>query len=128
MTKFFICLYLVLCLTSCFPVTANGFKKIKYNDTEDEVVKILGAPYTKKNYYNKEYFIYYVHDDVFSLFFSKSRFPFIGFYPFLRTGEEYWVIFENGKVVSFGNSSNFNNSIPRALSNNGISVDLDRSK
>lgn len=123
--KMFAFLSIFILLTACFPLTSNSFKKINVGDSEKRVVKVLGNPTSKKAYYNKEHFVYYVHQDFFSLFFNIKRFPFIGFYPFLRTGEEYWVIMEDDKVVSFGSSSNYKNSIPRALDSRGLTVDLE---
>lgn len=125
MAKKFCFIIFILFLNSCFPLTANSLKRINVNNTEEQVVKVLGKPYSKKAYYNKEYFVYYIHDDFFSIFFNMKKFPFVGFYPFLRTGEEYWVIIEDGRVVSFGSSSNYKNSIPRALNSNGITIDLE---
>lgn len=123
--KMFTFLFVFILLTACFPVTSNGFKKVNVGDSKKQVVKILGRPTSKKAYYSKEHYVYYVHQDFFSLFFNIKRFPFVGFYPFLRTGEEYWVIMEDDKVVSFGSSSNYKNSIPRALDSRSLVVDLE---
>lgn len=123
MKKIFCILFILL--SGCFPLTSNSLKKINVNNTEKQVVEVLGKPFSKKAYYNKTYLVYYIHDDLFSIFFNLKRFPFVGFSPLLRTGDEYWVIMEDGKVVSFGSASNFKNSIPRALTNNGSVVDLE---
>lgn len=124
MIKLFLCVVLIT-LVSCFPLTSNSLKKLNVNDSEKDVVKVLGKPFSKKAYYNKVYWVYYVHDDFFSIFFNFSRFPFVGFSPFLRTGDEYWVIMEDGRVVSFGSAKNFKGSIPRALTSNSAVVDLE---
>lgn len=124
MIKLFSCILLIL-LSGCFPLTSNSLKKLNVNDNEEQVIKVLGKPFSKKAYYNKVYWVYYVHDDLFSVFFNIKRFPFIGFSPLLRTGDEYWIIMEDGRVVSFGTAKNFKNSIPRALTNNGTVVDLE---
>lgn len=113
-----------LFLNACFPLTNNSLKKISANDSKEQVIEVLGSPYTKKIYYNKEFLVYYVHDDFFSLFFNSSEFPFVGFYPFLRTGTEYWVILENDKVVSSGTARNYVNNLPKSLSNGGSVVEV----
>ena len=112
------CIIMFILLSACFPLTSNSVKSINVNDTKEKVIDKLGKPFSKKAYYNKEYLVYYIHDDFFSLFINLKKFPFIGFSPFLRTGEEYWIIVEGNKVVSFGNATNFGNNIPRALSGN----------
>lgn len=122
--RFSFLLLLCLGLSSCFPLTSNSFKKIKVDDTEERVIKVLGRPTSKRAYYSKEYMIYYVHDDFFSIFFNMKQFPFVGFYPLLRTGQEYWVILEGGKVVAFGLAKNFGNNIPRALNSNGVDLGI----
>lgn len=118
MIKIFCCVLLIL-LSGCFPLTSNSLKKINVDYTEDQVVKVLGKPFSKKAYYNKVYLVYYIHDDLFSIFFNIKRFPFVGFSPFLRTGDEYWIIMENDRVVSFGTAKNFGSNIPKALNNKG---------
>ena len=52
----------------------------------------------EKNDENKEIYIYYVHDSILDLFLTP-RFPFIGFYPINRTGEEFWLLFEYNSLV-----------------------------
>lgn len=118
MIKLFPCMLLLL-VNGCFPLTSNSLKKINVNDTEEHVSKVLGKPFSKKAYYNKVYLVYYVHDDLFSVFFNFKKFPFVGFSPLLRTGDEYWIAIEDGKVVSFGTAKNFGNNIPKALNNKG---------
>ena len=110
-----LCTLLILFLSSCFPLTSNSLNKIEIGDSKEHVVKKLGKQYTQKGYYNKTFLVYYVHDSFFEIFFNAKEFPFIGFYPFLRTGKEYWVVIENNKVVSFGNADNYKNNIPKAL-------------
>lgn len=122
--QFSLLLVLFFVLSSCFPVTSNSLKKININNTEEEVIRILGKPFSKKAYYTKEYLVYYVHDSFFDVFFNKDQFPFIGFYPILRTGSEYWIIMDNGKVVAFGLSKNFGNSLPKALNNKGTMLEI----
>lgn len=106
-------------LSSCFPLTGNGLKDVNFQDTKEEVIDTIGKPYTKKLFYNKEYMVYYIHDSIFDLLFSTNEFPYIGFYPFLRTGNEYWVILEDNKVVAVGLAKNFGNNIPKALNATG---------
>ena len=114
-----------LFISACFPLTGYGLKEININDNKEEVIKKIGKPYTKKSFYNKEYMVYYVYDDIFSLFFNIKRFPYIGFYPFLRTGEEYWIVLENNKVVAVGSARNLNNyNIPKALDAKGGVVEV----
>jgi hypothetical protein len=115
---------LFLLLAACFPLTGNGLKSVNIQDARKEVISKIGNPYSKKAFYNKEYMVYYVYDDIFGLLFTKERFPFIGFYPFLRTGTEYWIILEDDKVVAFGSAKNFGNNIPRALNAKGITLEV----
>ena len=110
----FFVLFCFLC-TSCLPLTSNGFKNIHVNYSAEQVIDVLGEPATQNEFYSKKYMIYYVHDSVFSLFFNKNVFPFIGFYPLLRTGTEYWVILDYDKVVGFGPAKQFGNNIPKEL-------------
>ena len=119
MYKKFLVLILPLLLSACFPLTGYGVKDINISDTKETVIEKIGQPYTKKAFYNKEYMGYYVYDDIFSLFLNIKQFPYVGFYPFLRTGVEYWVILEDNKVVAFGSAKNFNNNIPKSLNANG---------
>ena len=108
-------------LISCSVVTTNSISKVHVTDNRNEVIKKVGIPDIIKGYYNKEILVYYVHSDIFDLFIS-SKFPYIGFYPLLRTGEEYWVILEDGKVASFGSAKNYKTSIPNALKGNNILI------
>ncbi len=124
MNKVLCFLLLILVLNACTPVTSNSLKKINTNDTEEQVKKILGNPYSKKAYYNKTYLVYYVYDDFFSIFVNLKKFPFFGFPPLLRTGDEYWIILEDNRVVAFGLSKNFGNNIPRALSTRGGTLEV----
>lgn len=121
--KYFFSTFFLL-LVACFPLTGNGLKNVNVQDAKKDVIDKIGNPYSKKAFYNKEYMVYYVYDDIFGLFFTKERFPFIGFYPFLRTGTEYWVILEDDKVVAFGSAKNFANNIPRALNTKGIILEV----
>jgi outer membrane protein assembly factor BamE (lipoprotein component of BamABCDE complex) len=104
-----------LFLLACFPLTSNSLNKIRVGDSREHVINVLGKQYTKKAYYSKTYLVYYIHDSFFEIFFNSKEFPFIGFYPLIRTGKEYWVIIDNDKVVSFGNANNYKNNIPKAL-------------
>lgn len=114
-----------LFVSACFPLTGYGLKEININDDKEQVIKKIGRPYTKKSFYNKEYMVYYVYDDIFSLFFNIKRFPYVGFYPLLRTGEEYWIVLENNKVVAVASARNLNNyNIPKALDVKGGTVEV----
>lgn len=120
----FFVLFCVLC-TSCLPLTSNGFKNIHVNYSAEQVIDVLGEPATQNEFYSKKYMVYYVHDSVFSLFFNLDQFPFVGFYPLLRTGTEYWVILDNNKVVGFGPAKRFGNNIPKALdTKNAYTLDI----
>lgn len=105
--KLILLFFVSILLSSCFPLTSNSLKKIHLNDSEKDVTNVLGKPFSKKAHYSKEQLVYYIHDDFFSIFFNLKKFPFIGFYPLLRTGEEYWIVIEEGKVVSFDSASNY---------------------
>lgn len=116
--------FLAFLLTGCFPLTGNAIKKINVSDSKESVVGTLGKPYSKKASYNKEFYVYYIHDSLFDLFLS-SKFPFVGFYPLMRTGNEYWIIFENDRVVAFGDARNFKSDVPRSLNADRIYVEGD---
>jgi hypothetical protein len=71
-----------------------------------EVIKVMGRSDEKKLGFGKNILVYYLHSSIFDLFFSKN-FPYIGPYPFNRTGKEYWVVLKDDKVVAFGYLSDF---------------------
>jgi outer membrane protein assembly factor BamE (lipoprotein component of BamABCDE complex) len=114
----------LLLLSSCFPLTSYSLNKIKVGDSRSKVVKDLGRPSYHMEYYTKEHLVYYVHDDIFSLFYS-SKFPFVGFYPFLRTGDEYWVIIDGGKIVSHARAKDYRGGISRALNGGGDVIEAE---
>ena len=107
-------------MSACFPLTSNSLNGIKVGDNRKHVIKVLGKPYTTKAYYSKTFLVYYVHDSLFEIFSNIKKFPYIGFYPFLRTGKEYWVVLEGEEVVSFADADNYKNNIPKALDNKVI--------
>lgn len=108
-------LFLLLFLTGCFPLTNISINKLYYKQPKNEVLKIMGNPSEKKIYYTKEYYVYYIHRDIFDLFINTSKFPYFGIYPLLRTGKEFWIIFDNNELVSFGNKDNYRNDLPKAI-------------
>ena len=61
----------------------------------------MGKPSSTNIYYDKEVFVYYIHDDFIDLLFT-NKFPFIGFYPLLRTGKKHVVVLEDGHLISHG--------------------------
>ena len=102
-------------LSGCFPLTNISTNKLYHKQSKDEVLKIMGKPSEKRVYYTKEYYVYYLHRDIYDLFLNKNKFPYVGFYPLLRTGKEFWVIFDNNELVSFGNKDNFKSDLPKAI-------------
>ena len=98
---------LLFLTTSCFPLTNKGLRELKLNDSKQEVIKVMGKPSSTSIHYNQEYLTYYIHNDFIDLFIT-GKFPFIGFYPFLRTGNKYWVILEDNKLISYGESWYYN--------------------
>ena len=110
--KFLILLFFVC---GCFPLTNISTNKLHYKQSKNDVIKIMGNPTEKKIYYTKEYYVYYLHRDIFDLFINTSKFPYLGFYPIMRTGKEFWVIFDNNELVSFGNKENYKNDLPKAI-------------
>lgn len=108
-------LLILFFLCGCFPLTNVSINKLQYKQSMKDVVKIMGNPTERKVYYTKDYFVYYIHRDIYDLFINTSKFPYIGFYPFMRTGKEFWVIFENNELVSFGNKENYKNDLPQAI-------------
>lgn len=108
-------LLMLFLLSGCFPLTNVSINKLQYKQSKEEVTKIMGNPAEKKMYYTKDYYVYYVHRDIFDLFITKSKFPYFGFYPFMRTGKEFWVVFDNNELVSFGNKENYSNDLPKAI-------------
>lgn len=113
--KIVLALLILLNLTACFPTTNYTTKKLYYKQPKEEVLKIMGKPFSKKAFYTKEYYVYYIHNDIFDLIITTSKFPYFGFYPFMRTGKEFWIIFENEEIISFGNSTNYRTDLPRSM-------------
>lgn len=110
--------FLAACGTTYIPT--NG---LKYGMGRDEAMKTMHAkPVATKAYYNKEFMVYYLHGGFFDYFFVRKA-PFVGFYPLVRTGEEFWIILEDGKIVSFGEAKNYKNSVPGALKANIITFE-----
>jgi hypothetical protein len=83
---------------------------LKKSMSEQEVFAIMGKSEEKKIYYDKSILVYYVHNSIFELIYSKIP-PYIGFFPFNRTGREFWIIFEDDKVIAFGYSGDFGNRL-----------------
>jgi len=100
-------LFLIFFLTSCFPTTNYSLKKLRLNDSKPMVLKIMGKPSSISMHYNKEFLVYYIHDDFFDLIFP-SKFPFVGFYPLTRTGKKYWIVLEDGHLISYGEAEYYN--------------------
>lgn len=93
-------IFVLLFLTSCGGILSNyTINKLEYGQSQREVERLLSKPAEKRIVdENKEIYIYYVHDSILDLFLSP-RFPFIGFYPINRTGEEFWLLFEYNSLV-----------------------------
>lgn len=108
-------LLLFFLLVSCFPLHSKISNKLYYNQPKEDVKKKMGKPDFSQRYYSKEIYGYYLHESIYDLFINSKRFPWIGFYPFLRTGKEFYVIFDDDKVVSYGFKSNFSQTIPTLL-------------
>jgi hypothetical protein len=97
---------ILLATTSCvknFNIMTNDLKK---SMSEQEVETVMGKSEEKKVYYNKNILVYYVHNSIFDMIFSKN-FPYIGFFPFNRTGKEFWIVLEDEGVVAFGYAGDF---------------------
>lgn len=109
---------LLLLLTSCFPLHTKVSNKLYYNQSSKDVIEKIGQPGFSQRYYSKEIYGYYVHDSIFDLFINTKKFPWIGFYPFLRTGKEFYIILDDNKVVAYGLKSNFSQTIPTLLKDN----------
>ena len=109
---------LLLLLTSCFPLHTKISNKLYYNQSSKDVLEKIGQPDFSQRYYSKEIYGYYVHDSIFDLFINTKKFPWIGFYPFLRTGKEFYIILDDNKVVAYGLKSNFSQTIPTLLKDN----------
>ena len=108
MFRFLLVIISVTTLQSCsIIIHRQTTNKLEYGLAKEEVVKIIGsAPSEKKYFGNKEVMVYYLHSSVFDLIFS-NKFPYIGFYPFNITGDEFWIVLKNGIVVSFGYAKNY---------------------
>jgi hypothetical protein len=82
--------------------------------TRAEAISAMGSEPTRKMASAKmDVLVYYLHASVFDLVFSPQKAPFVGFYPLLRTGQEFWVVLDRArdKVVAFGYAENFSNSL-----------------
>ncbi|GMO56470.1 MAG: hypothetical protein Ta2D_01430 [Rickettsiales bacterium] len=106
--KYIFC-FLLFVLCGCFPLTTRGISRVDIGDNKEQVIKKVGSPFYKMEYYTKQHLVYYFYDDFFSLFFA-DKFPYIGFYPLLRTGTEYWIILDNNKVISHGRAKAYQGS------------------
>ena len=93
-------IFILFFMTACSGTLTNySTNKLEYGQSKQQVIKLLSSPAEKRIIdKNKEVFIYYVHDSILDLFLT-SRFPFIGFYPINRTGDELWLLFENNSLV-----------------------------
>ena len=111
MRHFIFCTIVCFMLSSCCILTNNATKKLYFNQSKEEVEQILGKPDAKAVFYSKEYYVYYIHSDIYDLFLNRSKFPYIGIYPFLRTGKEFWVVFENNNLIYFGKADILGNKI-----------------
>jgi hypothetical protein len=87
---------------------------LKKSMSEEEVKGIMGAVSEKKLYFDKKILVYYVHSSVFDIVFSKS-FPYVGPFPFNRTGKEFWVVMENNVVIAFGYAGDFGGRLMNLL-------------
>lgn len=102
----------LILLQSCSGIIYSQMtNKLSNNLTKSQVIEILGTePFEKKFKNDNEVMVYYVHSSVFDLIFPK-KFPYFGFYPFSLTGQEFWIVLKNGKVLTFGSADNFSNSL-----------------
>lgn len=108
-------LIILFFLTSCLPNTTNITNKLYYRQPREEVVKVFGKPNIVQGFYDKEILVYYLYESIFDLIFTSRKIPYLAFYPLIRTGNPYYIILENNKVVSFGFSNNFHKQIPKLL-------------
>lgn len=99
----------VFFLQSCSNITTlYQTKKLYYGQSSGDIVKKLGNPSEKKIInMSSEIYVYYVHSSIFDLFLNSEKFPYIGFYPFNRTGKEFWVVLNNGKLKTSGYVKDF---------------------
>ena len=99
------CILLILCamaLNGCFALTPYALNKVEIGMDRQELKRVMGKPYTTKFGNDKEYQTFYLHRDIYDLFITQTKFPFIGIYPLMRTGQETYVVLENGRVISYG--------------------------
>jgi hypothetical protein len=92
--------------TACaknFNFMTNDINKLA---SKQDVEAVLGRSEEKKIYQNKEILVYYLHNSLFDMILSKN-FPFVGFFPLVRTGKEFWIALENERVVAMGYIDNF---------------------
>lgn len=103
---------ILLSLSSCGGfIYEQATNKLDGNMDRSEVISRLGTkPFSKKLNGNSEVMVYYTYASIFDLIFC-DRFPYFGFYPFNVSGQEFWIVLENGKVSKFGYAKNFGNSL-----------------
>jgi hypothetical protein len=104
MVKKIIIFFLLFFITACFPSTHRGLNQLQLNDSKTTVIKVMGKPSSTSILYDREVMVYYVHEDFADLIFAK-KFPFIGFYPLVRTGKKYWIVLQDNRLVAFGEAS-----------------------
>jgi hypothetical protein len=100
-------------LTSCTNIAHRHVTNDLYlGATAKEVVLVMGdGPAEKKSFGGKEVMVYYVYSSIFDLIVNWEKFPYVGFYPLLSTGQEFWIILNDNRVESFGYAKNFSNSL-----------------
>ncbi|MDR1495096.1 MAG: hypothetical protein LBI29_03635 [Rickettsiales bacterium] len=108
-------LVFVLAVVACANVNfIHLTKELRTGDTREEVVSAMGGnPAEQKASVRMDVLVYYLHASIFDLVFSQKRAPFVGFYPLLLTGREFWIVVDRGRdrTVAFGYAEDFNNSL-----------------
>jgi hypothetical protein len=106
-----------LFLASCVGNFNFALNDLKKSLSEKDVKSIIGDSSERKLYREKDILVYYIHNSVFDLFFSKT-FPYFGFFPFNRTGKEFWVVLKDDKVIAFGYATDFGNRLAATVADN----------
>ncbi|MDR1425716.1 MAG: hypothetical protein LBI70_01840 [Rickettsiales bacterium] len=79
----------------------------------DVIFTMGGEPAEKRASGKTDVMVYYLHAALFDLIFNQKRAPYVGFYPLLRTGREFWVVLSKNseRVIAFGYAEDFGNSL-----------------
>lgn len=91
------------CGSTYYPTNSLG-----EGDSRDDVLRIMGNPSRTFLMDGREFLVYDLSSSMSESVFGKNA-PYLGIAPLTRTGNEYYVVLENGKVIGYGDADNYRN-------------------